>query len=465
MKHFKNFMILMVAVLTSLTYLSNVSAAVIEVDSEVSLENALSNGATEISLTNDITLTEDEMTHATRTVGLEIKGEDTITINGNGHKISTDLVVAVEIRANADKTVKVVFNDIIIEGTQRVIDTRSDNITLELNDTTLNITKHGNYQALTIGGNAESIIVNINNSTINGGDAGYGIITFNPVNMTINNSNIKGYAALYMKEADSSKGSAGSVVTIKNGSVLEGISRYSGGTDNFGTIVLSDINITISVIDSTVKAVNTGTSLQVPFSQSSSLDGIVTDKKSVIVVEGKSELIVDTKIDDESVVLNYNPDQMNVVIKPGVTANVEIAKEYLEAGTETAVDEETGEVTVIKRYSIILLTPENGTVKLDKEKALPGEIITINATANEDYSVDKIIVLDANGNPIEVKDGKFVMPNGETNVKVTFIAVNTAPDNAPGNPNTSDVNYTLLVSVLALGVVGIAIALKKRKFN
>ena len=95
--------------------------------------------------------------------------------------------------------------EVIIDRVERAIDTRSSGITLELNKTNLSVTKTGNYQALTIGGNAGPITIDINdNSVINGGKYGYGIVTFNPVNMTIDDSTVKGYAALYMKPKENS---------------------------------------------------------------------------------------------------------------------------------------------------------------------------------------------------------------------------------------------------------------------
>ena len=52
--------------------------ALTDVTDEASLKQALKNGETEINLKNDIVLSTDEMTHATRKVGLEVKGEGTI---------------------------------------------------------------------------------------------------------------------------------------------------------------------------------------------------------------------------------------------------------------------------------------------------------------------------------------------------------------------------------------------------
>lgn len=335
--------------MTTILAVPGVVNAAVDVASETELENAIKNGETEINLTGDITLTTNEETHAVRTVGLNVEGEGVITINGNGYAINTDLVVAMEVRAKTGKTLKLVLKDITIVGKERAIDTRTEGITLELNKTNLSVTKYGNYQALTIGGSVGPITVDINEgSVIDGGQAGYGIVTFNPVNMTIKDSTVKGYAALYMKEADGSQGSNGSVVTIEN-STIEGNSKYSGYSDNFGAIVLSDKNIKINIKDSTVKAVNTGTAYQVPFVLDENVTNVAENEKVSITVEGKSEFIMDTQIDDESLVLNYDNTKMNVAVKAGVKSNVQIEEEYLDENTLVVVDPTTGEVTVVAK--------------------------------------------------------------------------------------------------------------------
>lgn len=115
--------------------------ALTDVTDEASLKQALKDGETEINLKNDIVLSTDVKTHATRKVGLEVKGEGTIIINGNGYTLSSPLTVAMELRANPLKTVKVVLNNITVIGLERAIDTRSKGITLELNKTNLSVTK------------------------------------------------------------------------------------------------------------------------------------------------------------------------------------------------------------------------------------------------------------------------------------------------------------------------------------
>lgn len=70
--------------------------------------------------------------------------------------------------------------------------------------------------------------------------------------------------------------------------------------------------------------------------------------------------------------------------------------------------------------TITIASTENGTVKTDKSKALVGETISIDVTANEGYEVKKVTVLDSNKKDIVVKDNKFVMPKSAVTVMVEF---------------------------------------------
>ena len=433
---------------------TNVFAAV-DVETEAELKLALTNGEKEINLKDDIVLLDDVHSHATRAVGLNIQGEGVITINGNDHSITSSLTVAVEVRASAGKTLKVIFNDITIQGSERAVDTRSNNLTLELNKTNLSVTKSGNYQPLTIGGNAGRVTVNIKNgSVIDGGEAGYGIITFNPVDMNITESTVKGYAAIYMKESDNSEGSAGSIVNIEK-SLIEGNSKYSGTSDNFGTIVFNDKDITMNIKDSIIKSVNTGTAYQVPFVNSESLTGVTENTKNIITVEGETEIIIDTQIDDESLVLNYDNSEMQVVVKSGVESNVEIPSEYLETGLETTIDNVTGLVVVVKRYNVTLNKAQNGIVTV-KENALSNEVVEVLAKPNKNYKIKNIEVLDSFGQKVQVLDNKFTMPESDVTVTVTF-----ASDIK--NPETSDnILVDVIIACISLLSLGSAMLYLKR---
>lgn len=171
--------------------------------------------------------------------------EKDITINGNNFTLTTSSVQRL-IWLKADVTI----NDLTITNTcsgGRCIETRVGGIKVNLNNVTLNAAK-GSTQALTVGGNAGTdgdVLLNLNGCHIETGSIGYGIITFNPVQLTIENSTaVSGYGALYMKGAVSSLGSAGSVVNIKS-SFLTSNGRDDGYT--FGTVIFEESNITLNV--------------------------------------------------------------------------------------------------------------------------------------------------------------------------------------------------------------------------
>ncbi|MBE6147910.1 MAG: hypothetical protein E7167_00145 [Firmicutes bacterium] len=313
----------------------------IEVADEAGLKAVLESGVKDITLTKDILLTQDVKT-SSRTVGLEIKSNGLVNINGNGHKISTDLDVAIEIRSE-NENLNVIFTNITIEGAKRAIDTRSAGISLELNKTKLQITAKGNAQALTIGGNAERVSVTIFDSNIYGGDAGYGIITFNPVDMIIQSSTVAGYAAIYMKGADNSVGSAGSVVAITDSNIV-GNNKYSGASDNFGTIVLEDANIDINVVGSKIIANNLeGSAYQVPVLQTSGT--LVTeDNKNNVTILGDSQIIINTKNPDKSLIVG----NLNLTLGAGVTANISIAEKFLEEGTTLTHDANGNSIVIVE---------------------------------------------------------------------------------------------------------------------
>lgn len=72
------------------------------------------------------------------------------------------------------------------------------------------------------------------------------------------------------------------------------------------------------------------------------------------------------------------------------------------------------EVTLVKG------TVESGTITTTTQKALQGETVELVIKAKEGYEFKTVTVKDALKNVIEVKDGKFVMPNSAVTVEATF---------------------------------------------
>ncbi|MBQ3472346.1 MAG: hypothetical protein IJH17_08350, partial [Clostridia bacterium] len=176
---------------------------------------------------------------------LTFEGNDhTVTINNRGFGVGM----------NASAPVDVTFKDITITNSTnggRCVDTRGNLNSLTLDNATLKTTGTSGYlQPLTIGGNQSTkATVNITDSTIqtsDDGSKGYAIITFNTVDMTIEDSTIKGWACIYAKGIDGSAGSAGSTFTITD-STLTSKNSNSGLTNAFGTLVVEDSDIDFDI--------------------------------------------------------------------------------------------------------------------------------------------------------------------------------------------------------------------------
>ncbi len=178
-----------------------------------------------------------------------------LTIDGNNHTVTINNR-GFGVGMNASAPVDVTFKDITITNSTnggRCVDTRGNLNSLTLDNATLKTTGTSGYlQPLTIGGNqASTATVNITNSTIqtsNDGSKGYAIITFNPVDMTIEDSTIKGWACIYAKGVDGSAGSASSTFTA-TGSNFISKNTNSGLTNAFGTLVVEDSNINFDISD------------------------------------------------------------------------------------------------------------------------------------------------------------------------------------------------------------------------
>lgn len=185
--------------------------------------------------------------------------DKTVTLNGNGHTLTVHSYgVALSGGETQDATADFVLKNITVTNPDsygRALYTYKGYKTVRVADATVTTTGAGNTQTITIGSNVpETTDVTIVASTISAPEAGYGIIVFNPVNMTIADSDVSGYAALYLKGPSSSAGSSNSVISIEDGSVLKS-TGIPGPGNAFGTIVVERCqNVKIDVTDSTVQA-------------------------------------------------------------------------------------------------------------------------------------------------------------------------------------------------------------------
>lgn len=138
-----------------------------------------------------------------------------------------------------------------------------------------------------------------------------------------------------------------------------------------------------------------------------------------------------------------------------------------------------------KTYTATTAAAEHGTVTLSSTTYKAGDVVTITTTADEGYELDTLTVKDAEGNAIEVKDGKFTAPSSAVTVTATFKAkeVKPNPDKTTETPSTDKTTETkpnttdetpakkgcggsviAASSIIAtLGLVGVGLVLKKKK--
>ena len=192
-------------------------------------------------------------------VSLSLKMTEGVTVNGNGHTLTVHgRGIYLFGTDDADNPASYTFRNITItnpDGNGRTVSARDGYKTLRFIDATLSATGAGNTMVVTMGGNTpDATEVTFVASTVTASEAGYGIITFNPVHLTLSDTQVSGYAALYMKGPDSSAGSSHSRVDINSGSILTS-NGIVGPTNSFGTIVFQQCDdIAVNVTDSTVNA-------------------------------------------------------------------------------------------------------------------------------------------------------------------------------------------------------------------
>ena len=224
------------------------------------------------NITNSVTL--EGMGHSLDGYGSRIGKNTTLAINNNGTKA-------------VDVTLKnLTINNAGAEG--RAIETRGNIRSVNLEKVTINATGSGNTQGFTVGGNqSSSAIINVKDSKINAGNSGYPIITFNPVQMDIQGSELHGYCALYLKGVVSSAGSRGSVITAKNSNFdAPNVHGLAGGWNTFGNIVLEDDGISVTLDSCVINAKQENTALQDVFVLSGYAERV--EQKCTFIVKGNS---------------------------------------------------------------------------------------------------------------------------------------------------------------------------------
>lgn len=360
-----------------------------------------------------------------------------ITFDGGGNTLTTKQRgigvgnVNGDVAANIDVTIKNVTVLNTSDGA-RCIDTRGMIGSLTLDGVTLSTdgAPSGYTQPLTIGGNqTDAATVTITNSTIQtneDGTAYYAITTFNPVNMTISNSTLKGWACIYAKGADGSAGSAGSVFNLDK-CTLVSTNEYSGTSNAFGAFVIEDNNVTINVTNSDIQINSTGDQWQTIVSDQGNTyteggvnlgegNAITLSGKSAFAYEGNS-LIVSGGVSNvpvpeafcaEGMIPTANTDSETMekypyTVKVGqFVAQIEGGAKYetLQAAVDAA--EEDATIDILKDFTLTTVTTSPSArynVNIDKSVTINGNNHVITGSEGK-----RSIILMGEGNNITLKD-------------------------------------------------------------
>ena len=201
---------------------------------------AASSGST-IVLLSDVELNDDSSIDGRYNLFID----KDITIDGNNHTIKNGKTRGIGVQA-ANVTFKnlTIVNEL---SAGRGIDTRGDIENFTLENVTINTPYSAggagsNPQPLTIGGSqATNANVTIKNSSINAGKLGYSITMFNPVTMTIENSELNGWGNLYFKGPSGSTGTNNSTINVNNSHLISTNANAKNDVNNFGAVIYEDV--------------------------------------------------------------------------------------------------------------------------------------------------------------------------------------------------------------------------------
>ena len=297
--------------------------------------------------------------------------------------------------------------------------------------------KSGNNGA-TIVVNKDNIALNLENVIVTANH--YAIRLLNKSTVEITNSEINGYSALYFKE-----GADGSTVTVSK-STLVGTDKWSGIQDDFGTIVSETGNVTVTVTDSTVKAIAEGTANQSIVLIS---DWYAPNNNNKVIFTG-GELVLEKGSSPAStfVVINTSSTGNSVVVNAGVTANFNPSA-YIAGGMEVV---QPGDKYLVQTY--VDRSSSGGSSSAEPEEpeqpeepvvepetpAAPGEVaastevtdggdVTFETPAGEDGTAPA---------PADDEIKGVVLPTG-TEGTVEFVPVSEQPAPAGQEENTKRV--------------------------
>jgi len=292
--------------------------------------------------------------------------------------------------------------------------------------------------------NKDDVTLKLDNVIVNADH--YAIRIWNKSNVQITNSEVNGWSALYFKE-----GSEKSEVTVSK-STLTGTNNMNPPSNDFGTIVFEDSNVTVTVEDSIVKAIANTASNQsiVMFSDwysPNSDDTVTFTGGELILTKGTSaSLFVSTDIASvhdvvtigEGVTANFNPSAYIAsgmeVVQPGdkylVQKYVDRSSSSSSSSTTEPEEPEQPEEPVVDP-EVPTEEPVAGEATVETEVTDGGEVeLETPAAEGEGGS--------AAADEDEAKITGVVLPTG-TDSEVTFVPVSEQPAPAGQEENTKKV--------------------------
>lgn len=381
---------------------------------------AAGNVSPTIKLLKDVNLTESVTLDASA-----IKSGKYIKIDGQDHTLSASSVQQpFQIVGGADVAadVEVRISDLTMESTvaqANLLSVAGGNFSLVLDTVTLDTTGAGsNDRALSIGWNSTepgTVGIEMTDCTLQASASGYAIMTYNPVELSIENSALTGYAALYMYNDNygNGTGSAGSAVTIDGSTITANNPYATGSGSDFGAIVFKDKDIRVDIRNSDITVNATGTSHHgIVLFDTNTGSSIYTESTDVTLNGSSAHFIITTR--GGSGTLQFGAGtrsnrafdfENDDVLGSGFTS-VADGDGYVVSATDPAAT--CGGIGCVSLQNAIDTAKEGqaATIVLHKDVA---ENVTIPA--------NKEIVLDLNGHNVTAASGTAITNNGTLTVK------------------------------------------------
>ena len=381
---------------------------------------AAGNVSPTIKLLKDVNLTESVTLDASA-----IKSGKYIKIDGQDHTLSASSVQQpFQIVGGADVAddVEVRISDPTMKSAvaqAKLLSVAGVNFSLVLDTVTLDTTGAGsNDRALSIGWNSTepgTVGIELTDCTLQASASGYAIMTYNPVELSIENSALSGYAALYMYNDNygNGTGSAGSAVTIDGSTITANNPYATGSGSDFGAIVFKDKDIRVDIRNSDITVNATGTSHHgIVLFDTNTGSSIYTESTDVTLDGNSAHFIITTR--GGSGTLQFGAGtrsnrafdfENDDVLGSGFTS-VADGDGYVVSATDPAAT--CGGIGCVSLQNAIDTAPEGqaATIVLQKDVA---ENVTIPA--------NKEIVLDLNGHNVTAESSTAITNNGTLTVK------------------------------------------------